>query len=402
MADQIYDHIVVGGGLAGASAIEGIRERDEEGAILLLCREKRMPYHRPELSKKLWFGKKKVEDIFVYDEDFYMEKSVDVALGVEAIKLNVAASTISDSSGAKFGFERLLLATGGIPRMLDIPGGNLEGVCYFRYLDDYLRIRDEASEGKTAVVIGGGFIGSEIAAALNINKVDVTMIFREPYLVSRIFPESLGKAIQQDYVKRGVTMLAESSPKSIEKRGAKFVTTTDKGVEIESDMALVGVGISPEISLAAGAGLEVGNGIVVNDKLQTSKSRIYAAGDNAFFPYAALGKSTRIEHWDNALTQGKHAGLNMAGANQAFVYMPYFYSDLFDFGFEAVGEVDSKLDIITDWVEENATGVIYYLQEGRVRGAMLCNVWDKLDDARKIIKKGKLMTAEDLRGAITP
>jgi 3-phenylpropionate/trans-cinnamate dioxygenase ferredoxin reductase component len=400
MAGERYDYVVVGGGLAGASAIEGIRERDEEGSILLIGDESHPPYDRPPLSKKLWFGKQKVEDIFVKDQDFYIENNVDVAQGVTVVALNVGNQTITDNHNARYGYEKLLLVTGGTPRKLSIPGADLDGVCYFRYLDDYLRLRQEASEGKSALVIGGGFIGGEMAAALNLNKIDVTMIYPEPIILSRIFPESLGKAIQDDYIARGVKIVSGDVPTAIEKNGDKFVTKTREGKSIESERVIVGVGIDPAVGLAEMAKLQVDNGVVVNELLQSSKTTVYAAGDVANFPYSALKKQTRVEHWDNAMIQGKHAGRNMAGAAEPFNYMPYFFSDLFDFGFEAVGEVDSRLDTFMDWQKENETGVIYYLKDGRVRGAMMCNVWDKVDAARELIRQGRSMTPEDLRGAI--
>jgi 3-phenylpropionate/trans-cinnamate dioxygenase ferredoxin reductase component len=401
MAKMEYDYIVVGGGLTGASAIEGIREKDEAGSILLVGNETHPPYDRPPLSKKLWFGKKKVEEIFVESPEFYMDNNIDTAMGVTVVRVNPGGRAITDSRGYEFGYEKLLLATGGTPRKLTIPGGDLEGIFYYRYLDDYIKLRQEASEGKSAVVIGGGFIGAEMAAALNIVKLDVTMIFPEPILISRIFPESLGKAIQADYIARGVKIIAGDVPVSIEKAGEKFLIKTREGKSIESDIVVVGVGIQPSVELAEEAKLTVDNGVVVNDKLQTSNPRIFAAGDIANFPYSALSKQMRIEHWDNALNQGKHAGLNMAGPEKPYTYMPYFFSDLFDFGFEAVGEVDSRLETFMDWQKENDTGVIYYLLESKVRGAMMCNVWDKVEDARKIIKAGKNMTADDLRGMIS-
>lgn len=400
MTEQSFEYIIVGGGLAGAYAAKGIREHDREGSILLLGNETYRPYDRPPLSKKLWFGKKKVEDIFVEDEHYYASNGIDLKLATEVVSLNAVQKAISTKDGDTYRYNRLLLSTGGTPRRLDIPGGNIEGISYYRYLDDYLLLRSEAGEGKSVVVVGGGFIGSEMAAALNINKVNVTMIFPEPYLLYRIFPAGLGQAIQNDYINRGVKVMAGDVPASFEKSGSKFITTTKGGSRVESDMVVVGVGIVPTVALAKQAQLDIENGIVVNEYLQSSDSSIYAAGDNACFPYPAIGKRVRIEHWDNAVNQGKHVGANMAGANEPFTYMPYFFSDLFDFGFEAVGETDSRYDIFEDWQKENDTGVIYYLQDGKVRGAMMCNVWDKVDAAREIIREGKPATPEDLRGAI--
>jgi NADPH-dependent 2,4-dienoyl-CoA reductase/sulfur reductase-like enzyme len=165
-------------------------------------------------------------------------------------------------------------------------------------------------------------------------------------------------------------------------------------------MLIVGVGIMPSTELAEGAGLELSNGVVVDELLRTSSLDIYAAGDNAFFPYQALGRRMRIEHWDNAVTQGKWVGRNMAGTAEPYTHMPYFFSDLFEFGYEAVGDVDSRLSTYADWQKENDTGVIYYLEDGKVRGMMMCNVWEKVDVARDMIRRGERVSVESLRGAL--
>ena len=400
MAGQSYEYIIVGGGLAGASAVEGIRERDKKRDVLLIAAEKHLPYDRPPLTKKLWFGKKKVEDIFLHDQAFYDQNSVTVAQGVTVSALDPKQKKVMTSTGGEFRFKKLLLATGGVPRILPIPGGDLEGICYFRTLDDYLKIRTESIAGKEAVVIGGGFIGSEIAAALAMNKIDVTMIFPDSYLVSKVFPEYLGRALLGQFLSRGIKVLANEKPSAFSKQGGRFTTHTASGKKVESDMVIVGIGIAPSLDLPRRAGLQTANGVIVDTYLQASLPDIYAAGDIAFFPYQALGKQTRVEHWDNALNQGKQAGLNMAGARKPYDYMPYFFSDLFEFGYEAVGEVDAQLETFADWQKENDTGVIYYLRDGKVRGAMMCNVWDKVPAARELILKAASMTPASLRNAI--
>lgn len=395
-----YRYVIVGGGLAGASAVQGIRELDNKGSILLIGGEQHLPYDRPPLSKKLWFGQKTVEEVFLHPREFYDQNVVDLMLGALVTSVDARQRRIDDDKGRTFQYGKLLLATGGDPTRLPIPGGESEGIYYYRSLDDYLRMRKEAAAGKSAVVVGGGFIGSEIAVALTVNKIEVTMIFPGPYICSRVFPEPLARALEKNFIERGVKILTGDSPASFAKKEGRFIVTTAAARRIESDMVVVGIGIKPSIGLAQRAGLRTDNGITLNEYLQSSEPDIYAAGDNAFFPYQALGQQMRLEHWDCALSQGKQAGRNMAGANEPFTYMPYFFSDLFEFGYEAVGEVNAGLETFADWQKENDTGVIYYLKDGRVRGAMMCNVWDRVEAAREMIRRGQPASPESLRGAI--
>jgi len=396
---KAFDYVIVGGGLAGASAIQGIREHDRRGSILLIGEETHPPYDRPPLSKKLWLGKNKVEDIFLHPLHFYAEHDVSLVLGSRVERLDPSGKSITATGGNIYHFGKLLLATGVRPRRIAIPGAELEGICYFRTLDDYLRMHDEAQVNKSVLIVGGGFIGSELAAALNIN-LEVTMIFPSATICSRVFPESLGKAVQRYFQERGIRVIPSDTPISISKNGSKFRTKTASGRSLESDLVIVGIGVDPCIELAQEAGLAVGNGIVANEFLESSHADIYVAGDNAFFPYRALGKNMRIEHWDNALVQGRWAGWNMAGAHEAYTYQPYFFSDLFELGYEATGEVDTSLEIFADWKKENHTGVIYYLRDGRVSGIMMCNLWNRIDAARELIRKGVRVSPENLRGAI--
>ena len=401
MAKKKYDYVIVGAGLAGVSAAEGIREIDSRGSILLIGSERHLPYDRPPLSKKLWLGKKTVADIVLHDQAYYTSAAIDLSLEETAVGLDRSAKAVTTDKGHIRRFRKLLLATGGNPRILPIPGGDLADVCYYRRLDDYKKIRRKAVEGKSAVVIGGGFIGSEMAAALCLNRVKVTMIFPESQLIARVFPGTLGKSIQNQYREHGIDILAEDAPAAIEKANGKLLTRTRNGKAVAADMVIAGIGIAPDVELARSSGLVIGDGIEVDSLLSTADPDVYAAGDNASFPDSILGRRTRMEHWDNALHQGKHAGRNMAGAAVPFAYQPYFFSDLFDFGFEAVGETDSRLETVADWQKENSTGVIYYLKESRIRGVMLCNVWSKVDLARELIRKKERVAAEELKGKIS-
>jgi NADPH-dependent 2,4-dienoyl-CoA reductase/sulfur reductase-like enzyme len=399
MPERFYSYVIIGGGLAGAAAVEGIRQHDTAGSILLISAEREAPYDRPPLSKQLWTGAKQVENIFVHPQQFYTQHGVELKLETDVTELDAAGHIVREPGGDSFRYNKLLLATGGTPRRLTIPGGDLEGLSYYRTLRDYREVRAAVSPGKSVVVIGGGFIGSEMAASLSVNGLAVTMIFPDEYLVSRVFPTGLGSALTDYYRSKNIAVLAQDVPTAIERTAQGYVAHTRAGQHIPADMVVVGVGITPNITLAKTAGLKTGNGIIVDEFLRSSNPDVYAAGDVAFFPDSVLGPR-RIEHWDNAITQGKHAGRNMAGANAPFTDMPYFFSDLFEFGYEAVGNVDSRLATFADWQEPNKTGVIYYVDGGRVRGAMMCNVWGKVDAAREFIRKEHTVRTEDLRDAI--
>ncbi len=400
MAEQTYTYVIVGGGLAGASAIRGIREKDKDGSILLIGAENHMPYDRPPLSKMLWFDKMAVDEIFIESKDFYEQNGVLLSLGTRVTRLDTNSNTVSDDKGNTYKYAKLLLATGSSPRRLPIPGGDLEGVCYYRFLDDYRKTRYEAASGKNAVVIGGGFIGSELAAALTINRMNVTMLFPSKYICGRVLPDYLAKAVQAGFAGHGVNVLHNETPISIRKEGTRFVVATNKEQEIAADIIIAGVGVMPNVELAKNAGLTLADGIAVNEYLRSSDQDIYAAGDVAFFPYKALGHRARIEHWDNSRAQGLAAGRNMAGANEPFTYMPFFFSDLFEFNYEAVGEVDANLTTFADWQKEFDTGVVYYMLEGKVKGAMMCNMPDRIDAARELILKDEVVEPERLRGRI--
>lgn len=400
MAADAYGYIIVGASLAGASAVQGIRQVDPNGTILLMGREDYLPYHRPPLTKSLWTGKKQVEEIFVNNAAYYTDNGVDGLFGTEVMAIDPAKHLVMDDRGHTIRYERLLLATGGTPRRLDIPGADLPGICYFRTLDDYYRTRTLAERGKSAVVIGGGFIGSEMAAALTMHGVKVTMLYPEPYLVSRVFPQGLGTALQEDFRRRGMIIWQGDTPTMIKRTDERFITHTRHERTIESDLLLIGIGITPNIRLAQGAQLQVSDGVTANEYLQTSDPDIFVAGDPANFPYQALGKPMRVEHWDHALNSGIYAGANMAGAEKPYDYMPYFFSDLFEFGYEAVGDVSSMLETRADWLQENETGVIYYLDQGVVRGALMCNIYGKVDAARDLIRHRT--PSEQLPGSIRP
>jgi 3-phenylpropionate/trans-cinnamate dioxygenase ferredoxin reductase subunit len=382
-----YRYLIVGGGMTGDSACRGIRERDAAGSIGMFGAEVHEPYARPPLTKGLWSGKEE-------SSVFRGTPSLDVDLhpGRRIVALDLDARTATDDTGAEHAYEKLLLATGGTPRKL--PGGG-NGVIYFRTLDDYRRLRDLAGDGVRVAVIGGGFIGSEIAASLATNGCDVTIVFPEQGIGARLFPAGLASFVNDYYREKGVTVLAEEKVEEISGSSLR----TESGTTVEADAIVAGLGIVPNTDLAEAAGLEIDDGILVDEHGRAGgREDVFAAGDVARFPVPALGGTRRVEHEDHANTHGKLVGANMAGADQPYEHLPFFYSDLFELGYEAVGDVDSRLDTVEEWAEPNRKGIVAYVDgDGKARGFLLWDAWGKVDAARELIRAGTAVEAADLR-----
>lgn len=387
-----YHYLIIGGGLTGDAAVRGIRELDPKNSIGLISSDLDPPYIRPALSKGLWKGKS-IEEIWCNTQ----ELDVELHLGRKAIQLNPKSKSILDEKGDEYTYNTLLLATGGIPNHL--PFGN-ERIIYYRNLADYRRLRALSEEGNSFLVIGGGFIGSEIAAALTMVGKKVTMVFPEEGIGSRVYPKDLSHFISDYYREKGVEVVPEDTITDLEENGKKFFAHTKSGRVFTVDGVIAGIGIQPDTELGQLAGLEIDNGIIVDEYLQTSNPDIYGAGDSANFFHSALGKRVRVEHEDNAIAMGKLAGRNMAGANESYTHVPMFYSDLFELGYEAVGELNSKLEIVADWQDPFKKGVIYYVEKGRVRGVLLWNVWDTVPAARALLGEAGPFTPEELKGRL--
>jgi 3-phenylpropionate/trans-cinnamate dioxygenase ferredoxin reductase component len=382
MVHDNYSYLIVGGGMAADAAVHGIREVDADGTIGLLSAEPDPPYKRPPLSKKLWRGKP-MDSVWLGTDQL----GVDLHLGRTGRLLDLQHNRVVDDRGTEYGFDKLLLATGVTPRRLPVGG---HWITYYRTLKDYQRLRQEAARGQRFAVIGGGFIGSEIAAALAMNGKEVVMILPEAGIGSRLFPSDLAVFLNDYYREHGVEVLTHSMVTDVVRRGDRFtVETRDTAAsttsEFQVDGIVAGIGARPNIELAQTAGLAINDGIVVDPYLRTSHPDVYAAGDVALYWQSVLGQRRRVEHEDNATTMGRLAGRAMAGEQAPYEHLPFFYSDMFDLGYEAVGDVDARLEVVADWEEPYRTGVLTYRGEGRVRGALLWNVWDQLDAARALI-----------------
>ena len=392
-----YKYLIVGGGMTADAAIAGIREVDKTGSVGLIGSEPQPPYNRPPLTKGLWKGKP-LSSIWRKTD----RSTVTLHSGRTVRELDPRQKQVTDDQGTAYQFEKLLLATGGTPRRLEFGG---DQIIYYRALADYERLRKIADTHSNFAVIGGGFIGSEIAAALAMNGRQVSLIIPEGAVCSRIFPSDLAAFVTSYYRNKGVDVLAGRRSVGMETQGdqlslAMETVQTKETVKLKVDAVVAGIGIVPNTELAREAGLRVDNGIWVDSALRTSVPDIYAAGDVANFENPALGKRLRVEHEDNANTMGQAAGRSMAGQTVSYDHLPYFYSDLFDLGYEAVGETDSKLETFSDWQEPFRKGVIYYLHEGRVRGVILWNIWEQVDAARRLIADRGPFKAADLKGKL--
>ena len=383
-----YPYLIIGGGMTAAAAVQGIRQTDLSRKIGIISDESNPPYNRPPLSKALWKGEP-LEKIW----RMTAPDNVEIHLSRRVKSIEPGNKRVVDGNNGVYAYNKLLLATGGRVRKLP---RDADGIIYFRTLDDYQRLRLLTETGNEFIVIGGGFIGSEIAAALAMSRKTVTMIFPDDGIGSRVYPPALSKFLNTYYQSKGIKLLIHENVVSIEKQASRYIVKTTSGKELNADGVVVGIGIEPNQELAAIAGLEVGNGILVDEFLQTKNPDIYAAGDVANFFNPALGKRIRVEHEDNANSMGEIAGKNMAGGRTAYHHLPFFYSDLFDLGYEAVGELNSRFQIVEDWKEENREGVVYYLNEGRVRGVLLWNTWGQVDAARALIAEKGPLSAQNL------
>jgi 3-phenylpropionate/trans-cinnamate dioxygenase ferredoxin reductase component len=387
-----YKYLIVGGGMTADAAVGGIREADAEGSIGLISAEKNPPYNRPPLSKGLWKGDA-LESIWRGTE----KRGVTLHLGRKAESFDPANKTVTDDQGSVHTFEKLLLATGATPRRLPFDDGS---VIYYRTVEDYQNLRALTATGRRFAVIGAGFIGWEVAAALATNGKEVVMLFPDEAIGMHVYPIDLARFLSDYYRQKGVNVVSGSTVISLEKRTQGTAVKTRGRGEFLVDGVVAGIGVTPNVDLARSARLKVDNGIIVDDFLRTSDPDVYAAGDVANFSSSALERRLRVEHEDNANTMGREAGRGMAGEASPYRHLPFFYSDLFDLGYEAVGELDPHLEIVADWKDPYREGVVYYLRDARVRGVLLWNVWGQVDEARRLITEPGPFHATDLKGRL--
>jgi 3-phenylpropionate/trans-cinnamate dioxygenase ferredoxin reductase subunit len=387
---------IVGAGLAGATAAQTLRDEGFDGQVVLLGEEPHRPYERPPLSKEYLQGKSPLDKVFVHPAGWYAEHEVDLRLGVTATALDLQARRLLTSEGDGVRYDSLLIATGSTPRRLTLPGSDLDGVLYLRRLEDSDRIRAAFAGTPRVVIVGAGWIGLETAAAARVAGLSVTVLEQAEAPLARILGSRMSSVFSGLHRDNGVDLrcgvgISELTGTSGHVTGVRL----SDGTLVEADLVLVGVGISPETGLAETAGLEVGNGITVDEHLRTSDPAVFAAGDVADAYHPLLGHRLRVEHWANARRQGAVAARSMLGQDAAYARLPYFFSDQFDLGMEYTGYVDpsSVEDVVVRGDLPGRRFVAFWLVDGQVRAGMSVNVWDATEAVEQLITTGRRVDA---------
>jgi len=394
--------VIVGASLAGAKAAEELRERGFDGRVVLIGTEPERPYERPPLTKDYLRGESEREKTYVHPADFYAEHDIELMTNTTVTAIDPGGSRVTLGDGQDVEYDRLLLAAGAEPRRIDVPGADLKGIHYLRTLADCDVLRAQLVEGARVAVIGAGWIGSEFAASARQRGLDVTLIdpLEVPY--ERILGAEIGTFYRDVHVQHGVETLLGHGVESFEGDGSVSRVLTDVGEVVECDFAVVGIGIAPRTQLAADAGLEVDNGVVANEHLETSAPGIFAAGDvvNAWHPF--YEERVRVEHWANALNQGPAAARSMLGENESYDRIPYFYSDQYDVGMEYSGYATSWDKVVFRGDREGGEFIAFWLRDGLVVGGMNVNVWDVNQYVQALIRSRRPVDAAALIDPDTP
>lgn len=376
--------IVIGAGLAAAKAVETLRDEGFKGAVTLIGDEIERPYERPSLSKGFLQGTTAEDELFVHSSDWYAEHAVDTRFGQAAVSIDRAARTVTLDFGETIPYEQLLLAMGARPRTLDLPNADAAGVFTLRRLSDSDRIRTAFHRAESLVVIGAGWIGLETAAAARAEGLDVTVLESAALPLQRVLGDELAGHFAALHRRHGVDLRTSVSVTGLEQTDG-HVSVVHVGEEsIAADMVIIGVGITPNVELATAAGLDVDDGIRVDERLRTSDPAVFAAGDVANARHTTLGP-LRVEHWDNAIRQGRLAARSMLGHDVAYDWQPYFYTDQFDLGMEYVGRGSPDDDVVIRGDREAGEFIAFWLRDRVVTAAMNVNVWDVNDELRALI-----------------
>ena len=401
-------YVIVGGGLAAAKAIEGIRESDTDGAIVLVTEEDRLPYERPPLSKAVLKGEDQMETAFTHDRDWYAEQGVELRLGRPATSLDAEQHVLTLADGDALSYERLLIATGSSARALDVPGADLDGVLYLREMQESEALKARLTDGARIIIVGAGWIGLEVAAAARDAGCSVTVIEPQAAPLLGVMGEQVGGWFAQLHRGHGVEFRFGDGVERIEGETSVTGVVTTSGDTLPADAVVVGVGITPNTGLAEGAGIDTANGITTDEALRTSAEGVWAAGDVASWRSTALDTNVRVEHWANAHDGGLAAGRSMAGQDVTYDPIPFFFSDQYDIGLEYAGYVPRGSDaevLLRGEPSSNEFMAFWVVPEGdgvRVLAGMHVNVWDTIDDVQRLVRDRTVVDRDRLTDADVP
>lgn len=377
---------IVGASLAGAKAAEALRQEGFDGRIVLIGEESERPYERPPLSKDFLRGAAGREKVYVHDDAFYAGQAIEVRTATRVVALDPAASEVQLEDGERLGYDRLLLATGAEARRLTIPGSELPGVHTLRTLADSESLRQALTPSSRVVVVGAGWIGSEVAASARQTGADVVVVERGALPLERVLGPEIGEVYRDLHSDNGVEFLPGTGVAAFAGARAVEEVHTTEGRRIPCDLVVVGVGAAPRVELAGAAGLTIENGIAVDERLETSAPGIFAAGDVASAWHPFYRARIRVEHWANALNQGPAAARNMLGRDVAYERLPYFFSDQYDLGMEYTGHAPVWDEVVFRGDPAKRQFIAFWLHRGRVVAGMNANVWDVTGPIGELIR----------------
>jgi 3-phenylpropionate/trans-cinnamate dioxygenase ferredoxin reductase subunit len=379
--------VIVGASLAGAKAAEALRHEGFDGRVVLVGEEAERPYERPPLSKGYLRGEAGREKVYVHDEGFYADQGIELRTSARVVAIEPAARQVVLEDGGPLPYDRLLLATGAVPRRLSIPGWDLPGVHALRTLDDSESLRQAITPTSRVVVVGAGWIGSEVAASARQMGAEVVLIERGNLPLERVLGAEIGAVYRDLHTDHGVELRAGTGVEAfVGARSVEEVRTSD-GRRIACDLVVVGVGVAPRVELAEAAGLVLDDGIAVDERLETSISGVFAAGDVAAAFHPFYGARIRVEHWANALNQGPAAARNMLGAGAPYERLPYFFSDQYDLGMEYTGYAASWDEVVFRGDPTKREFIAFWMRNGRVVAGMNANVWDVTGPIGELIRR---------------
>jgi 3-phenylpropionate/trans-cinnamate dioxygenase ferredoxin reductase subunit len=400
MSEQTF--IIVGASLAGAKAAEELRRRGFDERIVLIGAEPERPYERPPLTKDYLRGESPREKAYVHEANFYTEREIELLTSTTVAALDPGASRVTLADGRELAFDRLLLTTGAEPRRIPIPGAELEGVHYLRTLADCDQLRDRIGAGGHVVVVGAGWIGSEFAASARQRGLEVTVIDPLTLPNERIFGPEIGSFYRDVHAQHGVELLLGDGVEAFEGDAAVARVRTASGRVVDCDFAVVGIGAVPRVKLAEQAGLEVDNGVLVDEELQTSVPGVFAGGDIARAWHPFFGERIRVEHWSNALNQGPAAARAMLGEPTSYDRIPYFFSDQYDVGMEYSGYAPQWDEVVFRGDRNDGEFIAFWLHDGRVIAGMNVNVWDVNEHVQTLIRSRQAVDVAALTDSDTP